>query len=46
MNPLHLLWIVPLAHVFGFIRGAVMASCALSDDDDDEKSLSGLLTED
>lgn len=33
MNPLHLMWIIPLCTSFGFVLGAVMAVGKRGDDD-------------
>lgn len=45
MNPLHLLWIVPLSAFLGMFVASLLAA-GDDPDDDDEKSESGLLTED
>lgn len=45
MNPLHLLWIVPLSIFLGMFTASLLAA-ADDPEDDDEKSESGLLTED
>ena len=45
MNPLHVLWIVPLSAFLGMFVASLLAA-GDDPDDDDEKSESGLLTED
>ena len=45
MNPLHLLWIVPLSIFLGMFTASLLAA-ADDPEEDDEKSESGLLTED
>ncbi|MBQ7247653.1 MAG: hypothetical protein IJS22_06155 [Lachnospiraceae bacterium] len=45
MNPLHLLWIVPLSAFLGMLVSALLA-VADDPEDDDGKSESGPLTED
>ena len=32
MNPLHLLWIIPLTASFGYVLGAIMATGAMADE--------------
>lgn len=50
MNPLNLLWIVPVSFSAGFAAGILYAAIAMQaqayDDWDEEKEYSGLLTDD
>ena len=32
MNPLHLIWIIPLTTLFGYCLGAIMATGAMADE--------------
>lgn len=50
MNPLHLLWIVPLSATVGFMWAVLLMAADTEDDevlyDDDDRRSSGLLEED